>query len=207
MSEVARAFVDTNIWIYAHLKVPGDARHGRALALVQVGEIELVIGPQVVAEYYSVMLRNERTDVWIQANLRAMFARTRLQPANAETLSTALALRKPLRVLVLGWPDCRSRVAGALRDAVHRRYATRASARRRAAGDQSLARCRPVAAEGAATPQRRINVLLPNRLSIRSTAISAVRFLTSSAGLSSMTSSEARAPVSAIISMQSCASR
>ena len=39
------------------------------------------------------------------------------------------------------------------------------------------------------------------------TAISAVRLRTSSAGFSSITSSEASAPVSAIISMQSCASR
>ena len=88
----ASAFVDTNIWVYAHLKAPGDVRHERALALVQ-GGANLVISPQVVAEYYNVMLRNAQTDAWIQANLRAMFARTRLQPANAETLSTALELR------------------------------------------------------------------------------------------------------------------
>ena len=53
----------------------------------------------------------------------------------------------------------------------------------------------------------RIRVLLPNRLSIRSTASVAVWLRTSSAGFSSMTSSEARRPVSAIISMHSCASR
>jgi len=88
----ASAFVDSNIWVYAHLKAPGDVRHERALALVRA-DVDLIISPQVVAEYYSVMLRNERTDAWIQANLRAMFARTRLQPANAEMLSTALALR------------------------------------------------------------------------------------------------------------------
>ncbi|HEY8711006.1 MAG TPA: PIN domain-containing protein [Burkholderiaceae bacterium] len=39
------------------------------------------------------MLRNARADAWIQANLRAMFARTRLQPVNADVLATALALR------------------------------------------------------------------------------------------------------------------
>lgn len=89
----AAAFVDTNIWVYAHLKAPGDARHARALAVVQ-GGTELVISPQVVAEYYSVMLRNAQTDAWIQANLAAMFARTKLQPANAEMLITALDLRK-----------------------------------------------------------------------------------------------------------------
>jgi predicted nucleic acid-binding protein len=89
----AAAFVDTNIWVYAHLKAPGDARHERALAVVQ-GGAEFVISPQVVAEYYSVMLRNAQTDTWIQANLRAMFARTKLQPANADMLIAALDLRK-----------------------------------------------------------------------------------------------------------------
>lgn len=91
-NEAGPAFVDTNIWVYAHLKAPDDGRHERALLVVQRGG-DLVISPQVVAEYYSVMRRNAQTDAWIQANLRAMFARTRLQPANAELLSTALALR------------------------------------------------------------------------------------------------------------------
>ena len=86
------AFVDTNIWVYAHLEVRGDPRHGIALALVE-GAGDQVISPQVVAEYYSVMLRNSRTDAWIAANLRAMFARTRLQPANAAVVESALALR------------------------------------------------------------------------------------------------------------------
>jgi predicted nucleic acid-binding protein len=90
------AFVDTNIWVYAHLRVSGDARHERALALV-ADRTDLVISPQVVAEYYNVMLRNGREDAWIQANLRAMFARSRLQPANAELLASALELRNRLR--------------------------------------------------------------------------------------------------------------
>lgn len=88
----ASAFVDTNIWVYAHLKAPADPRHERAMEVVEA-DVDLIISPQVVAEYYSVMLRNQRTDPWIQANLRAMFARTRLQPANAEMLTTALSLR------------------------------------------------------------------------------------------------------------------
>ena len=52
-----------------------------------------------------------------------------------------------------------------------------------------------------------IKVDLPNSDSIRSTATLAVLFCRSSAGFSSITSSEARRPVSAIISMQSWASR
>ena len=49
--------------------------------------------------------------------------------------------------------------------------------------------------------------LFPNSDAIRSTATTAVRLRTSSAGLSSTMSSEPRRPVSATISMQSCASR
>ena len=88
----AVAFVDTNIWVYAHLQAPGDPRHTQALSLLRSRRL-WVISPQVVAEYYSVMLRNKRPDAWIQSNLRAMFARTLLQPANAAVLATALHLR------------------------------------------------------------------------------------------------------------------
>jgi predicted nucleic acid-binding protein len=94
-SASATTFVDTNVWVYAHLKTPDDPRHVRALALVRQVR-GLVISPQVVAEYYSVMLRNGQRDAWIQANLRAMFARCRLQPANAELVAIALELRNRL---------------------------------------------------------------------------------------------------------------
>ena len=53
----------------------------------------------------------------------------------------------------------------------------------------------------------RISVLLPNSDSTRSTASTAVLLRTSRAGFSSMMSSEPTGPVSAIISMHSCASR
>lgn len=89
---VARVFVDTNIWVYAHLHTRDDARHARALGLVSEAT-GLTISPQVVAEYYSVMLRNAQPDARIQANLRAIFARTLLQPADARLLSSALAIR------------------------------------------------------------------------------------------------------------------
>lgn len=88
----ARTFVDTNVWVYAHLRAPRDVRHARALAALEQ-LAEPIISPQVVAEYYSVMLRNARPDAWIQANLRAMFAFARLQPANAAVVSTALDVR------------------------------------------------------------------------------------------------------------------
>jgi predicted nucleic acid-binding protein len=78
-SASATTFVDTNVWVYAHLKTPDDPRHVRALALVRQVR-GLVISPQVVAEYYSVMLRNGQ----------------RVQPANAELVAIALELRNRL---------------------------------------------------------------------------------------------------------------
>jgi predicted nucleic acid-binding protein len=85
-------FVDTNIWVYAHLKAPDDPRHKQAQTLLS-RDASFVISPQVVAEYYNVMLRNKQADDWIQSNLRAMFTLTRLQPANANVVSNALHLR------------------------------------------------------------------------------------------------------------------
>lgn len=64
MPATGRTFIDTNVWIYAHLQAPDDARHSLALQRLQ-SEPHMVISPQVVAEYYSVMLRNARTDDWI----------------------------------------------------------------------------------------------------------------------------------------------
>lgn len=52
---VTKVFVDTNLWVYAHLQAPGDARHALALDCLE-SRPDKVISPQVVAEYYSVML-------------------------------------------------------------------------------------------------------------------------------------------------------
>lgn len=57
---------------------------------------------------HNVMLRNKQSDAWIQANLRAMFARTRLQPANAAVLSKAPDLRTRC-----GFSFCDCRIAAA----------------------------------------------------------------------------------------------
>jgi predicted nucleic acid-binding protein len=74
-------FVDTNIWIYAHLRKPDEPRHAVALDLVSELD-EGVISPQVMAEYYNVMLRSGQSDHWIQENLDTILSYVRLQPLN-----------------------------------------------------------------------------------------------------------------------------
>nr|VFJ55869.1 MAG: Predicted nucleic acid-binding protein, contains PIN domain [Candidatus Kentron sp. FM]VFJ56261.1 MAG: Predicted nucleic acid-binding protein, contains PIN domain [Candidatus Kentron sp. FM]VFK10750.1 MAG: Predicted nucleic acid-binding protein, contains PIN domain [Candidatus Kentron sp. FM] len=87
------SFIDTNIWIYAHLREPGDTRHSRALALVEQLQ-EYVISPQVVLEYYNVMLRNQRDDRWIQQNLSRILEYVRLQPIGRDVVQRTWTIRQ-----------------------------------------------------------------------------------------------------------------
>ncbi len=86
------SFVDTNIWVYAHLEDENDPRCERAWVLVN-DLARPVISPQVLAEYYSVMLRNGRDDGWIQGNLEDMLAHCVLQPLGRAVVARALAIR------------------------------------------------------------------------------------------------------------------
>jgi predicted nucleic acid-binding protein len=86
------SFIDTNIWIYAHLRKPDDPRHSIALQLVET-LTDGVISPQVAAEYYSVMLRSGQSDAWIQENLHTMIEFFRVQPLNESVLRLAWKIR------------------------------------------------------------------------------------------------------------------
>ncbi len=85
-------FIDTNIWIYAHLRKANDTRHTVALDLVE-NLSNVVISPQVVAEYYSVMLRSGQSDGWIQDNLNIMLDYYRVQPLSHSLLRLAWDIR------------------------------------------------------------------------------------------------------------------
>lgn len=86
------SFIDTNIWIYAHLRKPDDPRHNIALQLVE-NMTDGVISPQVAAEYYSVMLRSGQSDSLIQENLYTMFEYFRLQPLTESVLRHTWKIR------------------------------------------------------------------------------------------------------------------
>ncbi|WP_295436739.1 PIN domain-containing protein [uncultured Thiodictyon sp.] len=86
------SFVDTNIWVYAHLDSPDDARHSRALELV-CGLTDGVISPQVAAEYYNVMRRARREDSWIQENLSAVLGYVRCQAMDSALIRRSWAIR------------------------------------------------------------------------------------------------------------------
>ena len=78
----AKCFIDTNVWIYAHLRQPHDQRHTMALELIN-SQFDAVISAQVLAEYYNVMLRNKQSDAWIQNNLSGILGFVKLQAMDA----------------------------------------------------------------------------------------------------------------------------
>jgi len=86
------SFVDTNIWIYAHLRKTDEPKHPVALSLVKHLK-NGVISSQVIAEYYNVMLRNGKDDAWIQTNLNEILIYNRLQALDVTVVKKALALR------------------------------------------------------------------------------------------------------------------
>nr|VFK64210.1 MAG: Predicted nucleic acid-binding protein, contains PIN domain [Candidatus Kentron sp. UNK]VFK71019.1 MAG: Predicted nucleic acid-binding protein, contains PIN domain [Candidatus Kentron sp. UNK] len=85
-------FIDTNIWVYAHLRSPNEPRHPIALDFVSTLD-NGVISPQVMIEYYNVMLRSGQNDAWIQENLHKILSYVRLQPLNDAVVHRTWAIR------------------------------------------------------------------------------------------------------------------
>lgn len=87
-----KPFVDTNIWIYAHLDQNKDPKGVIANNLVETAP-QLVVSTQVLSEYYSVMLRNRAEDAWIQSNLEAISQYCEVIPVSLSTIRGAHRIR------------------------------------------------------------------------------------------------------------------
>lgn len=81
-----RYFIDTNIWVYAHLKEVGNNKHDLALNLLETLPI-LVSSTQILNEYYSVMLKKKIKDVYIQDNIEVIIDIAEIQLIQLETIS------------------------------------------------------------------------------------------------------------------------
>jgi predicted nucleic acid-binding protein len=81
-------FIDTNIWVYAHLQEKNNSKGEIALALLETLPI-LVSSTQVLSEYYSVMLKNKVADSLIQDNSEIIIAITDIQVIQLATIRIA----------------------------------------------------------------------------------------------------------------------
>ncbi|MBF0142998.1 MAG: PIN domain-containing protein [Magnetococcales bacterium] len=87
-----RAFVDTNVWVYAHLDQDGDAKGSTATTLVE-NIPSCVISTQVLNEYYAVMLKNHAAEAWIRRNLENMIRHCEVQIISLAVIRATYAIR------------------------------------------------------------------------------------------------------------------
>jgi predicted nucleic acid-binding protein len=87
------SFVDTNIWVYAHLKDPNEPRCERAWEFLQA-RTGAVISAQVTAEYFNVMRRNGQDEARIHRNIARMLKRCAVQPLDLAVIRRTLIVRK-----------------------------------------------------------------------------------------------------------------
>ena len=86
------AFIDTNIWIYAHLQEGNAPRSGKALDLLNSLPI-LVSSTQVLHEYYSVMLKYKINDSIIQDNIETIISSSEIKLIDIEVIRLAHKVR------------------------------------------------------------------------------------------------------------------
>ncbi len=86
-----KSFIDTNIWIYAHLE-NDDEKNNQALTLLD-SLSELAISTQVLNEYYSVMLKYKIADEIIQDNINVIIEASNVALIEISTLQLAHKIR------------------------------------------------------------------------------------------------------------------
>jgi len=92
----AKAFIDTNIWVYAHLEQENDNRCNKALDLLE-SLPELTISTQVLHEYYSVMLKYKIQDEIIQDNIEAIITACEISLIDVSVIRSAHQIRLKYR--------------------------------------------------------------------------------------------------------------
>jgi predicted nucleic acid-binding protein len=95
-------FVDTNVFVYAHLYEESNPKCAAALALLE-NLPTVICSTQVLNEYYSVMLKNKVSENLIQDNVEQIIAFSNVAVVQINTLRSAYQLR--LRYRFSYW-DC-----------------------------------------------------------------------------------------------------
>ncbi len=89
-----KAFIDTNIFIYAHLEERGNEKCKIAGNFLRSPHTRIVVSVQVLNEYYSVMLRNSISDSVIQEKLINIIDVCTVAELTVETVKKAWEIRQ-----------------------------------------------------------------------------------------------------------------
>lgn len=89
-----RAFIDTNVLVYAALADEANAgKRSKAVALLQ-GESDIVVSTQVVNEFYVVLLKHGFSDEDIQKRVDELFEAMEVALITKDTIRYAWRLRE-----------------------------------------------------------------------------------------------------------------
>ncbi|MBF0428480.1 MAG: PIN domain-containing protein [Magnetococcales bacterium] len=91
-----RIFIDTNIWIYAHLDQDNDKKGTIASRLVEVNSL-CVVSTQVLNEYYNTMVRNKVDDLWIGRSVEAIIKYCEVRLITLDVIRKAHSFRTSYR--------------------------------------------------------------------------------------------------------------
>ena len=90
-----KAFIDTNVFVYAKLKPAQDeAKRRAAVGFLQNFDLNAVVSVQVVNEFSSVLLRHKIEDETIRSAIREMAQDCVISPISFETVENAWTIRK-----------------------------------------------------------------------------------------------------------------
>ena len=89
----AKAFVDSNILLYAAVQDPGEPRCAAALSFIQSCSDSLTISVQVVNEFYNVLLWKGVADARIQELLQGILAEAQCAELTLDTVSLRWEIR------------------------------------------------------------------------------------------------------------------
>lgn len=90
------AFIDTNIFVYAHFQEEGNSKCDAALALLE-NLPTVICSTQILNEYYSAMLKNKVAENLIQDNIEQIIEFSDVAVVQINTLRLAHQLRLKYR--------------------------------------------------------------------------------------------------------------
>ena len=74
-----RAFIDTNIWVYAKITGTNLDKHQAAKSFLHRSKHQIVISTQVLSEFYSALAKNKIESNFIEASLEQLIPDVELQ--------------------------------------------------------------------------------------------------------------------------------
>jgi predicted nucleic acid-binding protein len=86
-------FIDTNIWVYAKFRFQEESKHMQAKELLSGTTGNIFVSTQVINEFYSVMMKNNIADDFVQKTINQLLPEVELQLISLNTIKKAWQIK------------------------------------------------------------------------------------------------------------------